>query len=53
MKVGATTSLTQGARLDELKAGLDAYIRYYNVDRIKLKLGSLSPVDYRTQFMSK
>ena len=38
--------------LDELKAGLDDYIRYYNVDRIKLKLGYLSPIDFRMQSMS-
>ncbi|PLP96350.1 IS3 family transposase, partial [Cupriavidus pauculus] len=25
------------------------YIRYYNHDRIKLKLKGLSPVQYRTQ----
>ncbi|MFZ6849961.1 IS3 family transposase, partial [Undibacterium sp. RuRC25W] len=25
------------------------YIRYYNHDRIKLKLNGLSPVQYRTQ----
>jgi putative transposase len=28
---------------------LDRYIRYYNHDRIKLKLKGLSPVKYRTQ----
>lgn len=38
--------------LDELKAGLEDYIRYYNVDRIKLKLGCLSPINFRTQSMS-
>ena len=35
--------------VEELKAGLDEYIRYYNHDRIKAKLGGLSPVDYRAQ----
>ncbi|QXH45364.1 IS3 family transposase [Pseudomonas xanthosomatis] len=35
--------------IDELKAGLDEYIHYYNHDRIKLRLNGLSPVDYRTQ----
>ena len=35
--------------VDELKAGLDKYIRYYNHDRIKLKLNGLSPVKYRAQ----
>lgn len=33
--------------LDELRAGLKRYIHYYNHDRIKLKLGGLSPVEYR------
>jgi transposase InsO family protein len=28
---------------------LAKYIHYYNHDRIKLKLGGLSPVQYRTQ----
>lgn len=35
--------------IDELKAGLDEYIHYYNHDRIKLRLNGLSPVEYRTQ----
>ncbi|MDZ3991042.1 IS3 family transposase ISPsy8 [Pseudomonas sp. Teo4] len=35
--------------VEELKAGLEEYIHYYNHDRIKLKLNGLSPVDYRTQ----
>ncbi|WP_156056794.1 IS3 family transposase [Pseudomonas capeferrum] len=35
--------------VDELKAGLDEYIHYYNHDRIKLRLNGLSPVEYRTQ----
>jgi putative transposase len=35
--------------LEELQAGLRAYIHYYNHDRIKLNLGGLSPVGYRTQ----
>ncbi len=33
----------------QLQAGLDEYIRYYNYDRIKMKLGGLSPVAYRAQ----
>ncbi|MCE0883478.1 IS3 family transposase [Pseudomonas putida] len=33
---------------EELKAGLDEYIHYYNHDRIKLKLNGMSPVKYRT-----
>ncbi|WP_425509187.1 IS3 family transposase [Xanthomonas cannabis] len=32
-----------------LEAGLVEYIRYYNEDRIKLKLKGLSPVKYRQQ----
>jgi transposase InsO family protein len=35
--------------LDELHAGIDEYIAYYNHSRIKLKLNGLSPVGYRTQ----
>jgi transposase InsO family protein len=35
--------------IDELQAGIADYIRYYNYDRIKLKLGGLSPVEFRTQ----
>lgn len=36
----------------ELQAGISEYIRYYNNDRIKLKLKGLSPVQYRAQAMS-
>jgi len=35
--------------VEQLQAGLDDYIRYYNHERIKLKLGGMSPVEYRTQ----
>lgn len=35
--------------VEELKAGLDEYIHYYNHDRIKLNLNGLSPVQFRTQ----
>ncbi|MNR30771.1 hypothetical protein D3C85_1482410 [compost metagenome] len=35
--------------VEELKAGLEEYIHYYNHDRIRLKLNGLSPVSYRTQ----
>lgn len=41
--------LEQFRDLDELQAALRRYIRYYNHDRIKLKLGGLSPVEYRTR----
>jgi putative transposase len=34
---------------EDLQDGLKEYIRYYNHDRIKLKLKGLSPVQYRTQ----
>ncbi len=35
--------------LDELHAGIDEYIEYYNQSRIKLKLSGLSPVEFRMQ----
>lgn len=35
--------------IDQLRAGIDEYIRYYNHERIKMKLGGLSPVAYRAQ----
>ncbi|HEX8479976.1 MAG TPA: IS3 family transposase, partial [Telluria sp.] len=31
------------------KQAVAKYIRYYNRDRIKMKLGGLSPVQYRLQ----
>jgi len=34
---------------ETLKDALHDYIRYYNVDRIKIGLGGLSPVAYRMQ----
>jgi len=33
----------------DLRTAIDEYIHYYNHDRIKMKLGGLSPVEYRTQ----
>jgi transposase InsO family protein len=42
--------LNKFRNIDELQAGLDDYIHYYNHERIKLKLKGLSPVQYRTQF---
>ncbi len=33
--------------VDMLKGAIRDYIHYYNVDRIKLGLGGLSPVEYR------
>lgn len=38
--------------LEELEAGLRGYIRYYNRDRIRLKLNGLSPIEYRQRFAS-
>lgn len=35
--------------IGELEQDIREYIRYYNYDRIKLKLKGLSPVDYRIQ----
>lgn len=35
--------------LDELEAGIEGYIHYYNHSRIRLKLGGLSPVEYRNR----
>ncbi|CUJ45709.1 Integrase core domain [Achromobacter kerstersii] len=35
--------------IDQLQVGIRQYIRYYNHDRIKLKLNGLSPVQYRAQ----
>jgi transposase InsO family protein len=32
---------------DELRTAIDKYIKYYNEQRIKEKLGWLSPVEYR------
>ena len=41
--------LEKFASLELFKQALNKYIRYYNYDRIKLSLGGLSPVQYRTQ----
>lgn len=41
--------LNKFSSVDALKKGLKEYIRYYNHDRIKMKLKGLSPVQYRTQ----
>lgn len=41
--------LNKFGSVDELQAGIKKYIRYYNHDRIKMKLKGLSPVQYRTQ----
>lgn len=41
--------LNQFDNVDELARGVEEYIHYYNHERIKLKLNSLSPVQYRTR----
>ncbi|SHH47548.1 Transposase InsO and inactivated derivatives [Massilia sp. CF038] len=41
--------LKKFASIEQLRAGLVRYIKYYNVDRIKTRLGGMSPVEYRTQ----
>jgi putative transposase len=41
--------LTKFTSIDQLEAAIVDYIHYYNNDRIKLKLGGLSPVQFRTQ----
>jgi putative transposase len=41
--------LNKFSSVDELQAGIKTYIRYYNHERIKMKLKGLSPVQYRTQ----
>ncbi|MCY0774562.1 IS3 family transposase, partial [Enterobacter cloacae complex sp. 2022EL-00788] len=32
----------------ELESDIGRYIRYYNTERISLKMGGMSPVEYRT-----
>ena len=41
--------LNKFTSIEELQRGLRAYIRYYNNERIALKLKGLSPVQFRTQ----
>ena len=38
--------------LDELKAAMDDYIRYYNEERINIKRKGLTPLQYRHQTLS-
>lgn len=38
--------------IEQLETGIEAYIHYYNHERIKLKLNGLSPVQYRTQVLA-
>ena len=37
---------------EELKLEIERYIRYYNEQRIKEKLGRMSPVQYRLSFLA-
>ena len=37
---------------DELKEAIDKYIKYYNEQRIKEKLGWMSPVEYRLNLLT-
>jgi putative transposase len=41
--------LNKFATFEELAAGIVEYVQYYNNDRIRMKLGGLSPVQYRMQ----
>lgn len=41
--------LNKFSSVDDLQAAIKKYIRYYNHDRIKMKLKGLSPVQYTTQ----
>lgn len=41
--------LSEFDTIGTLKEALHEYIRYYNVERIKVGLGGLSPVAYRMQ----
>ncbi len=36
---------------DELKSAIEKYIKYYNENRIKEKLGGLSPIQYRQRLL--
>jgi transposase InsO family protein len=37
---------------DELKKAIEKYIKYYNEQRIKQKLGWMSPVEYRLSLLA-
>jgi putative transposase len=39
--------------MNHFRRELDAYIHWFNHDRIRLKLKGLSPVDYRTQSLAR
>lgn len=44
--------LNEFKSIEQLRRGLMKYISYYNEERIKMRLGGLSPVEYRTQHVS-
>jgi putative transposase len=39
--------------IEQFKTLLDAYIHWFNNERIRLKLKGLSPVEYRTQSLAR
>lgn len=39
--------------VEQLASGLEGYIAYYNQERISLRLNGLSPVEFRTQALSR
>ncbi|SUX62018.1 transposase B [Citrobacter amalonaticus] len=41
--------LSQFSNISELRKAIEDYIRYYNNERISLKLKGLSPVEHRAQ----
>lgn len=41
------TASWQDVSIDEFIQTVDSYIRWYNETRIKVSLGSLSPLEYR------
>jgi putative transposase len=43
--------LNKFTTVEQLQRGLKSYIKYYNNERIKPRLGALSPVEYRTQLL--
>lgn len=45
--------LSEFEDVEQLNAGLKRYIDYYNQHRIKLKLGGMSPVEYRLRAASR
>lgn len=44
--------VTKFKSIEDLKVAIQEYIKYYNHDRIKQKLGWLSPVQFRTRHQS-